>query len=274
LGFSTYKANLGEVQNRGYELSLRGTVFSNPSKKLFMNVFGSAVRNTNSLRKLSNALKSYNDVVDAKAANKPSVRFIEGESINTLWVVKSLGIDPASGQEVFVNKAGNITNAWSAADYIPYGTTDPKLEGTFGSSLGYGGFQVNVFFRYKFGGYVYNNTLVDRVENVNPNQNVDSRVFYDRWKAPGDVSNFKGITNTSVTLPTSRFVEKDNLIELRSVNLSYQFSKNTFIKRIKAENARLSLFMNDVFRTSSVKAERGINYPFARHFALALQVTF
>ncbi|MGX5819450.1 SusC/RagA family TonB-linked outer membrane protein [Chitinophaga lutea] len=274
LGFSTYKANLGEVQNKGYELSVRGTLLSNPAKKTYWNVFGLAIRNQNSLRKISNALRAYNDDVDGKAANKPSVRYIEGQSVNTIWVVKSLGIDPATGEEVYVDRTGKITNTWSPSAYMPYGTTDPKLEGTFGTSGGWKGFELNIFFRYKFGGYLYNNTLVDRVENVNPNQNVDRRVLYDRWKAPGDVAQFKAITNTAQTKPTSRFVEKDDLLELKSVNISYNFRDQPFLKKIGAQNIRVSGFMNDVFRTSGVKVERGIDYPFARHFAIALQATF
>ncbi|MBL1409026.1 SusC/RagA family TonB-linked outer membrane protein [Sphingobacterium faecale] len=274
LGFNTYKANLGEVANKGYELSLRGKIISAPSKQFYWNLFGIAVRNKNSLRKLSNALQAYNEKVDGQEGNKPSVRYIEGQSVNTIWVVESLGIDPASGQEVFIDKTGKLTNVWDAQNYKAYGTTDPKLEGTFGTIVGMKGFECNVFFRYKFGGYLYNNTLVDRVENVNPNQNVDQRVFFDRWKTVGDVSGFKGITNRSVTRPTSRFIEKDNVLELKSVNISYNFKAHQFVKNIGAQSFRVTAYLNDVFRASSVKVERGIDYPFARHYALGVQATF
>ncbi|WP_443940034.1 SusC/RagA family TonB-linked outer membrane protein [Pedobacter sp. MW01-1-1] len=280
LGFSTYKANLGEVTNNGYEINLKATVFSNPEKQQYINVFGSAVHNKNQLKEISNALKTYNDANDTEnssnssAANKPSVRFVEGQSINTIWVVPSLGIDPATGQEVFVNKAGNTTNVWSADDYVPFASTDPKAEGTFGTNVGSNGFQLNVFFAYRLGGYLYNQTLVNRIENVNPNQNVDSRVFYDRWQNPGDISAFKGITNLSITRPTSRFVEKNNVMELKSINLSYLFSNRRFLKSIGVERLRVSAFANDIFRVSTIKAERGIDYPFAQHYAVALQMTF
>jgi len=274
LGFDTYKANLGEVENSGYEVSLKATVLSSPNKKFYWNVIGSAVHNKNELRKISNALSAYNDKVDTAVSNKPVVRFIEGMSMNTIWVVKSLGIDPATGQEVFLDKNGNKTNVWSSADYTPYAKTDPTLEGTLGTNVGYKNFQLNVYALYRFGGYIYNQTLVDRVENVNPNQNVDSRVFYDRWKVPGDVAFFKGITNRTTTQPTSRFVEKDNVLELKSINLSYTFSQTPLLTRAGIERIRLTGYMNDVFRLSTVKAERGIDYPFAKHYALAFQVTF
>jgi hypothetical protein len=194
--------------------------------------------------------------------------------MNTIWVVKSLGIDPATGQEVYLDKNGNITNLWSAANYIPFGNTDATVEGTIGTNVGYKGFQLNVYMMYNLGGSIYNSTLVDRVENVDPNFNVDSRVFYDRWKKPGDIADFKSVADRSITQPTSRFVEKDNTIELKSVNLSYTFDQSRLFTKFGIQRARLSGYLNDVFRASTVKDERGINYPYSKHYALAFQVIF
>jgi hypothetical protein len=194
--------------------------------------------------------------------------------MNTIWVVPSLGIDPATGQEVFVSRNGTITNVWNAADYVPYGNSDPTIEGTLGTNLSYKGFQVNIYMMYGLGRDIYNHSLVDKVENVDPNFNVDRRVFYDRWRNPGDIAAFKSIADRTLTRPTSRFVERENRLELRSVNLSYTIGQNRLFSQWGIERARLSAFMNDVFRISTVKAERGIDYPYAKHFALALQVTF
>ncbi len=37
---------------------------------------------------------------------------------------------------------------------------------------------------YKFGGYMFNQTLVDRVENADPRYNVDRRALEQRWQKP------------------------------------------------------------------------------------------
>ena len=65
LGFSSYMDNLGEVENRGYELSLRATLIRDQSKKIFWSVNGSAIHNKNKLLKISNALKAYNETSDS-----------------------------------------------------------------------------------------------------------------------------------------------------------------------------------------------------------------
>lgn len=96
LGFSSYMDNLGEVENRGYELSLRATLIRDQSKKIFWSVNGSAIHNKNKLLKISNALKAYNETSDSELdkepntdgkkseVNRPRVRYVEGASMNSI----------------------------------------------------------------------------------------------------------------------------------------------------------------------------------------------
>ena len=71
-----------------------------------------------------------NSVNAGKLDATPLPRYEEGQSLNNIWVVKSLGIDPATGQEVFQKRiTGELTGVWDAVDVIPYGNTEPKLQG-------------------------------------------------------------------------------------------------------------------------------------------------
>lgn len=62
LGFSSYKDNLGQVENKGIELNLKGTIIRNVNKGLQWDVFVSLVRNRNRLLKLSDALVAWNKI--------------------------------------------------------------------------------------------------------------------------------------------------------------------------------------------------------------------
>ena len=292
LGFSSYMDNLGEVENRGYELSLRATLIRDQSKKIFWSVNGSAIHNKNKLLKISNALKAYNETSDSELdkepntdgkkseVNRPRVRYVEGASMNSIWVNHSLGIDPATGKEIFVARNGDLVTDWSSANYVIGGCTDSKVEGTFGSNFTWKGLSLNMTFRYRIGGQMYNQPLVDKVQDVDPRYNVDKRAFEQRWQEPGDKVRFaafrtelNGINVAYVTRPTSRFVEDYNYLELATLNLSYEFGtaklQRCGIKRLKA-----MFYMNDVFHVSNVKQERGIDYPFARNFSIGLQARF
>lgn len=271
LGFDSYKENLGETQNKGYEFMVRATLLK--TKDWTVNVFANGQHYKNTLKRISSGLSSYNEKADAEGSTAPYVRYVEGASINTIWVVPSMGIDPATGKEIFVRKDGTYTDVWSEDDYVPYATTDPKLAGTFGLNLYYKGWELNAGFSYRFGGHVYNQTLVDKVENVDPYGNVDRRALYDRWQMAGVPAKFKAIDDLSDTKPTSRFVEKDNLLTATSVSLAYTFDR-TWIRHIGAEYLKLTLYANDFLYLSTVRRETGTSYPYAHHFACSLQVTF
>ena len=273
LGFDSYKDNLGEVENSGIELSLKGTLINDYEQNIKWDVLFNLAHNKNKVTKINKALTAFNEQQDSKVKNKPTIRYQEGLSQNTIWVNESLGIDPATGEEIFLDKDNNKVNKWSAANYKPWGSTDPKIYGTIGTMFIWKNWELNAYLYYKYGGYLYNQTLVDKVENVNPNENGDKRILYDRWNKPGDIAKFKKVSDVSVTNPTSRFVEKENYIQLQSISLSYDFYGER-LKKWGIQRLKLSAIGNDIFTSSTVKMERGTSYPYARTFSLAAQITF
>ena len=279
LGYTTYRENLGEVENKGYDLDMRITLWK--QRNSWVNLILSGVYNKNTLKKISNSLKAWNEEQDrsteedwdSQEVTTPKVRYIEGESINTIWGLPSLGINPANGKEIFVALDGSKIDEYRVSEMQPIGCTDPKLEGNLGLDAGWKGLQLSVYFRYRIGGELYNETLVNRIENADKRYNTDRRVLEARWTNPGDITFFKDVKDETYTRPTSRFVVDYNYLQLTSLNLSYDFP-DKLVKRIGMENLRLSFSMNDVFQASSVKQERGLDYPFARAFRTSLRVIF
>lgn len=276
-GFETYKDNLGVLENKGYELSLRGWPIR--TKDLNISLYATIAHNKNVIKEISQGLQSYNDSIDkdqassAEESRKPRVQFKEGQSTTAIYAVRSLGINPANGKEVYLDRFGNTTYTWNALDKFVCGDTEPKVSGSFGLNGDYKGFNLSLNFLYQCGGQVYNSTLVDRVENANLRFNVDKRVLSDRWTKPGDKAFFKDIKDNSVTQVTSRFVEDENSLEMKSISLSYTFSKE-MLKNCFMDRLKLTFMMEDLFRVANVKRERGLDYPFARTFNFGLQVQF
>ena len=282
-GFSSYKENLGETDNKGFELSLNYRVFSDAGTRSSLNLFWGMSHNTNKISKLSNVLKAYNQSKDAvyddyagteeaKAAQRRvSTRYEEGQSLTAVWAVPSVGIDPVTGKEVFIKKDGTTTYEWSSDDQVVCGDATPKLQGNFGFNLRWQHFDLNASFAYKYGGQTYNSTLVEKVENVDVfNDNVDIRVLTDRWNTPGQKTKFKSIKDTSTTKPTSRFVEDYNELTFAAITLGYDFSYLPAIRRSPLDYLKLTFTMNDVCWLSTVKKEFGLSYPRARVFSFTL----
>ena len=279
MGFNSYVANLGEVQNKGWELYLTGRVWQQKATGSYINLYAAFAANKNKLKKVSNSLKTINDMTDAEydadASNTSvPVRYEEGSSLTTIWAVKSLGIDPQTGREVFVKKDGTQTYDWSAADYVDCGDTQPGISGNFGVNAEYKGFGLSLGFIWQTGGQIYNTTLLNKVENADARYNVDKRVLADRWTTPGQVARYKAVADNSYTQPTSRFVQDYSLVQMSNLNVYYDFKHCNFMKHCFLDKLKLTFYMSDLCTWSNVKIERGTDYPYAKTFSFSLQAIF
>ena len=212
---------------------------------------------------------------DQNNANKttPGAVYEEGQSMSAIKAVKSLGIDPVTGQEIFVKKDGTLSYTWDANDKILCGDSEPKWFGNIGTNLFWKGWNLNMVFKYSFGADYYNQTLASRVEGANPAENADRRVLNDRWTTPGSHALYKNIKEYTTTYISTRFVQKENTVQLSSLSLSYDFPRE-WLKKYRVNTLRLSFFANDLFRLSTIKEERGLSYPFQRSFVFGLNVGF
>jgi TonB-linked SusC/RagA family outer membrane protein len=283
-GFAQYQNNLGSTKNTGYELSVSAPIIRNRQKNIFWSVSFNTGHYKNVITKLSPAIELLNNANDTLGVKQkaPLARYEVGESLSRIWAVQSLGIDPATGKEVFVKRDGSKTFIWDPKDKVVCGDGSATLKGMFASNLNYKGFTFNITLSYQYGGQMYNQTLVDKIENVDLRKgNADERVLTDRWKEPGDHASFKGLasdqgTNTlQATYATSRFVQDDNFLEASSITVGYSFSPNlAWVRKSRLSAPRLFITQNNLFRFATIETERGIAYPFARSFNFGLSTTF
>ena len=284
-GFSTYYDNLGKIKNTGYELDVKSDIIKKDN--LYVTLYGNLAHNKNEILEIANSLKHYNSKVDeyysgytsyssyqAKYA-KPFTKFEEGGSTTSIFGMKSLGIDPTSGQEVFVRRDGTITYEWEANEQQILGNTLPDIQGAFGLNVQWKNLSVFASFMYEIGGQAYNMTIPSRIETVDLyNYNADRRVLTDRWVTIGDVSPLKDIADRSAyTRPTSRFVQDKNVLRFNSLSVAWTM-RDGFIKKLNMSQLKLQFNMNDVAYLSTVKQERGTSYPFARIFGFTLGLSF
>ncbi|WP_303011831.1 SusC/RagA family TonB-linked outer membrane protein [uncultured Bacteroides sp.] len=285
-GFTTYKDNIGEVMNKGVEIQLRSNLFQN--KDWLVAVFANLAHNKNEILKISDSLKDYNNKVLAKyddydeAYNKADekyadthLQYVEGGSLTSIFGVRSLGINPADGREIFIKRDGSLTYDWSSADQVVIGNEEPKAQGTFGLNLRWKNFTLFSTFMYEFGGQRYNSTLVSKVENARiSSENVDRRVLTGRWQQIGDRTPYAKLQTDMVatTRPTSRFIQDYNVLTFNSLTIGYDVNTE-WLKKYRLGMLRFELSGNDLFRASTVRAERGLDYPYSRTFSLSVKMS-
>ena len=194
-----------------------------------------------------------------------------------LYVVRSAGIDPATGNEIFIKKDGTHTYEYDASDEILFGDSNPDIQGSINTSLTWKDFSFGASFSYRMGGEVQLTTLLNKVENISTQAleyNQDVRALTDRWQKPGDIVKFKRIDDTSKTPMSSRFIATENTLQCTSINIGYRTTRAKFLKAIGATSFNVTAYMNDIFRISTIKEERGLNYPFQRSVSFSFGLGF
>ena len=195
---NTFTSNLGKIQNKGVEVNLNAVLIRDQGKDFEWSVMLQAAHNKNKIMEISTALKNINEK-NNQDKTTPAAVYEEGESMSAIKAVPSLGIDPTTGQELFMKKDGTITYTWDATDKVICGDSEPKVFGNVGTNLYWKGWNLNMVFKYDLGADYYNSTLAERVEGANPRYNADRRVLNNRWKEPGQHALYKNIKEYTTT---------------------------------------------------------------------------
>ncbi len=274
MGVSSVAMNAGSQKTHGWEATFRISPVYRPHEGINWNISINAASSRSRYADIGNSFSRLNE--EGKASLAGTTRYYDGGSPTAIWAVRSAGIDPATGQELFIKKDGTYSFTYDVNDEVVVGDTQPKLEGVVGTTLYYKGLYIGCYFRYQLGGQIFNTSLFQKVENIGTQDvynNQDKRALYDRWSENHREAWFKGISLVQTTDKSSRFVMDENTFTGESINLGYEFP-DRMIRKLKLSALSFQLSMNDIFRASSVRVERGIDYPFARSVSVSIGITF
>lgn len=270
VGTSSMNVNFGQMNNKGLDLSVSGQIIR--TKDLFWSMTLTGGHVMDKIQKISDDIKD--DITNPYDSSKPKILLQEGGSQYDIFAMRSAGIDPATGKEIFIKKNGEYTYDYDEKERVAVGNTNPILQGSWMNTVRYKGFSVSIATSYTFGADYYNSTLQNKVENINAEYNVDRRVFTDRWKQPGDHTRFLGIgTSTSTSMYSERFVEKRNELYISSIQVMYDFAPKA-ITRLGLRKLAVGFGLSDIAHISTVKFERGTSYPYCRGINLIFRPTF
>lgn len=287
-GFPTITRNSGEIQNTGFELSLNARVIDKGYFK--WNIGFNVTSIKNEIKSLTNdgiLLSGYNDLA-------PTHILKEGQPISSFWGVKYLGVDPSTGDPLYLDKDedGDV----DGDDAMIIGKAFPDAFGGLTNTFNYKRFDLSIFLRYSFGNDVYN--LIRPVyESLGYSNDVyslfsvysnNATTVRDRWKEPGDKSDIPraSFINANFYEGSSQFVEDGSFVRIQNVNLGYTFAGGKIFSSVRTyfEIQNLYIFSKykgfdpEVSSTGgSSEFTAGIDYgayPQARTFLLGFNFNF
>jgi TonB-linked SusC/RagA family outer membrane protein len=230
-GFSSRIENIGEMLNRGIEASLGGDLFRSTDWLASLNASFSTNQNE--------VLKLY-EGQDINVGWNNIIR--EGVPIFNYFMVEYAGVHPATGEPLYRDVDGNITNQYSEdhARLLTGKTPSPKYFGSIKGNLVWKDLELLLDFYYSYGNYVYNHvsyfTLSDGADAANSNKN--KRLLYDQWRQPGDITDIPKQVFGSQQRLSTRYLEDASYLRLRNLTLAYRLPEN-LVRRSGLNNVRV-----------------------------------
>lgn len=276
-GFNMAKANSGSIRNKGWDAKVTVSLFNKPNRGFVWNVTGSFNHTKNLIEEISDGYKEYlKELNSTMYTADVYYRYREGHSMDAIYGLRTVGVDPATGKRLFLTKDGEVTFAQNAEDMVYLGNRLPKVNSSLSTNLAYKGFMVTIGFSVKWGGKQFNSTLASKTENAFLILNQDRRVLSGTWQKPGNIVPYKQLmldNTASNTFPCDFFVQKDNTLQCTNINVSYTFPDD-FCRRLGIRGLSLGANLSDVFYVSTIKRERGTSYPFSRNPNFSLSFSF
>lgn len=216
-GYSTIQTNLGEMQNRGIELSVNAEVIKKGDFSLGLNA--NFTYNKNTVNKL---FAGTDQIITGNTITK------EGEMFNSLFLVRYAGVNPENGAAQYLTKDGEITETYNPNDRVIVGSYEAPYYGGFGTTVRFKGLELSALFSYVMGNQIFNN---DRNNVENPTYLWDnlSVNMLREWRTPGQITDVPS-PNNQYRAGTTRFVEDGDFLRLRNVVLSYSLPKSLLSK--------------------------------------------
>ena len=280
LGVGVPSINAGTVENKGleFEIGYGDTTDGDFSYGVSFN-----------LSTLKNEVTEINFVGDDGfiiGAGAPQngdgvTRFQKGRPIWYFHGYKTDGIDPATGEIIFVDTDG--VAGIDSNDKTEIGSPHPDV--LYGGSidLGYKNFDLGI----RFQGTSGNDIFAAYHLPSRPNTNKPIQFFTGRWQQAGDNASFPSAANATTAYDTDLVVEDGSYMRIKQIQLGYNFPTD-LANKLKLRKLRTYVSFDDFFTftkysgldpeagsfsDNSIGVDRGF-YPIASKVLFGLSIEF
>jgi len=226
-GFAGRTENIGELNNKGIEVALNGDIIR--QNGLIWNLGLMVSHNQNKVTKL------YGE--EGEPIKQRYTIIEEGKPINSFFMARWAGVNPANGEALYLDEDGEITTLTDGKVTLDE-TADPLMYGTISSHLSYQGFSLSTSIYFSYKNYVVNGiSFFTLSDGGNAQSNQDVRML-DFWKQPGDVSANPAPVVGAAQDYSTRFLEDASFLRLRDVTISYDVPES-ITSKIKMRSLRI-----------------------------------
>ncbi len=283
--FGSMLANVGDISNKGIELSLN--VIPVKTENLQWETTVNLSHNKNEVKSLSNQTYSVDyinvgnpDIGGYSTANVQ--RIMEGEAIGTFYTWEWAGYNENGVSQFYVHdpetgeRTGEFTTSPQETDRTKVGSAQPKLTYGWNNTLTYKKWSLNAFLQGVTGNKIMNSTRAqyNYIAMVSTGKNVLR-----------EVATNQKYTDVNAQAPSDRYLENGSYLRLSTLSLSYNFGKfGNYINGLKVYATCNNLFTITNYKGLDPEVSLGgltpgidsreTYYPRTRTFMLGLNINF
>ena len=222
--FSTISANVGEITNRGIEISINAIPVQN--KNFTWTTTLNLSHNKNKVNKLTNekfstaSFTQGDPMVAGVSAEGYTQQIMEGEPLGTFFTYEFAGYDE-DGTSVYYEhdaetgaRTGTTTKAPKFKDRAVTGCAQPKLNMGWNNTFSYKNWSASFFFTGVFGNKIYNGL---RAHYTAPD------FFAGGKNVLKEFITERPATDKSSNVPSDKFIENGSYVRLQNLTLGYTF---------------------------------------------------
>jgi len=256
LGFPGYYANVGKMYNTGFDFTFGYDIFNKHDLYWNVSFMGSTVAN-----KVLSLTGNGEDIVNGVFLIR------EGETVNTFYMARSAGVDPATGEQLYLAyKKDESGKPLSGSEYVTSdatlasaskwlcGNRLPAIYGSLSSNLHIKGIDFSALFTYSIGGKIYDSTYRSLMEPsfVGQTYHVNS---LRAWTTPGQITDVPKATTTSTTVISDRFLVDASYFTIKNLSVGYTV-KAPLLEKCHIRSLRVYASGDNILLCSAM---RGLN---------------
>ncbi len=271
-GHGTAWGNVADMRNRGVDVDLSFDIIQ--TSDIYFNIKTNFNYNKNEIISLFDGRDSFT------LANT-GMRMEVGHAWGEYYYVRSAGVDPRDGMQMWYDKNGNITKNYSDDDAVMLGKQRyAPWSGGLQLNFQYKGLYVGADFTWVAGNWILNN---DKWFLTNPTQFPLYNMTTDMlniWTKPGDVTDVPSLESSRQFDDT--YLENASFLRLKNLQIAYDFPKNWmdrtgFLAGVRVYAIARNLFTITEYSGYDPEVDSNIqmgNYPNTRQFSFGIELTF
>lgn len=294
-GFSSTVQNIGEINNKGVEISLGSDIIKSQDWNWTINI-NAASTNSKVVKLNSPEPIVWSDPTGGDG--RATYIYQEGESYLSFYGLEWAGTDQTNGKNVwYVNDENNpdgdflfngkgATYTYTKANRVIIGSGIPKFYGGINSTLDYKNLSLGLNFNYKIGGKLYDSANKDVADDGYYWERIHSQIFADETWTPDNPTRplpmVSGRDLEDVNQRSSRHLYDASFLRLKNISLAYNIP-TSLLKSAKVSNARIYFNGTNLLTFSKFKnadpevnqySTRGWETPLSKIYTFGIDFSF